>query len=362
MKSALLDNNSQIKPWILIPAYQPTHALEEVVEALIASEFNRILLVNDGSEKHCSAIFEKLSHREQVVLLHHAVNLGKGAALKTGINYFLLNAPNSVLGLVTADADGQHLPEDIERVSSLSISKPSTLLMGAREFDTRHPVPLKSRLGNLLTRNIFGLLTGKKLLDTQTGLRYLPRSFMPECLRINSNGYEFELEMLLHAITQKLAIEELQIKTVYFDNNKHSHFNPFLDSSRIYFVFLRFISTSLATAFIDYCVFIVGHLLTGSILASLITARLFAGTFQFLVAKNWVFHSRGKLALELPSYITTVMINTVISYAGILLFTQSWNWNVIASKITVEGIVFSISFLSMRLLVFRNAAGNELQE
>ncbi len=343
------------RAWVLIPAYQPSVVLEDVVSALIAGGFDRILIVNDGSAASCTPIFKNLAGNEKITVLHHAVNMGKGAALKTGINFFLLNAANGVPGLITADADGQHLPEDILRVADRANERPDKLLIGARQFDSAHPVPLRSRLGNVLTRNIFGLLAGRKLSDTQTGLRYLPRPFLEDCLKIGSNGYEFELEMLFRAIAQKRAIGEVSIKTVYFGNNEHSHFNPLLDSLKIYYVFARFLSASMATALIDYIVFIGFHWFTGNILVSLVAARFFAGSFNFLLARNWVFHSRKRTGLELPAYVLTVAVVTMLSFGGINLLSHSLGWSVLASKLVTEGIMFSVSFLAMRLLVFREA-------
>ena len=346
--------NKTTTPWILIPAYQPTNVLTGIVNKLITLGFNRILVVNDGSSDECVKCYSEIENLEQVVILHHAVNLGKGAALKTGFNYFLLNAPKDVTGIITADADGQHLPEDIYKVSNSVALNPNILIIGAREFDASHPTPLRSKIGNVLTRNVFGLLSGKRLSDTQTGLRYLPTAYIAETMKISSNGYEFELEMLLKAISQKLEISEVPIKTVYFGNNEHSHFNPLLDSIKIYFVFARFLSASIATAFIDYGVFILGYLISSNVLGSLILGRIFAGTFNFLVARNWVFHSHNKASRELPSYFLTVACITLLSFLGINLLTQSLGWGVLTSKLLTEGLMFSVSFLAMRLIVFKS--------
>jgi glycosyltransferase involved in cell wall biosynthesis len=207
-------------PWILIPVYQPTQALVDFVDALIALEIDRIVIVNDGSRSECSKIFAKVVRHPEVVLMQHAVNLGKGAALKTGFNYFLLNAAKEVPGIVTVDGDGQHLPEDVARICSKSIEKPLSLIVGAREFNLSHKIPLRSRIGNIITKNCFRFLLGKKLSDTQTGLRYIPTFFIPKIIKINSNGYEFEFEMLVRAVVSKICIAEFPIKTVYINNNE----------------------------------------------------------------------------------------------------------------------------------------------
>src|SRR5206468_2047006 len=114
-----------------------------------------------------AGIFEQAARLPKVRLVSHAVNLGKGAALKTGIQHALSAFPQ-LRGVVTADADGQHHPEDIERVAARLVEQPEALVLGARSFDGS--VPLRSRFGNLLTRRLMQLVVGARLQDTQTGL------------------------------------------------------------------------------------------------------------------------------------------------------------------------------------------------
>ena len=103
---------------------------------------------------------------EKVTLLRHAVNLGKGAALKTAINYALCNYPG-LLGVITADADGQHHPDDIERVAAQSRGRARS--HGPGSANLRRDVPLRSRFGNVVTRAVMRALVGA------TRLRYPDR-------------------------------------------------------------------------------------------------------------------------------------------------------------------------------------------
>ena len=99
-------------------------------------------------------------------------------------------------GIVTLDADGQHDPEDARRVGNrLEDEKPGTLVLGVRRF--LGPVPLRSRIGNTLTRWLFRLLLGVSLTDTQTGLRGIPGALAKRLLRLRSRRYDFEMEMLM---------------------------------------------------------------------------------------------------------------------------------------------------------------------
>jgi hypothetical protein len=155
-------------------------------------------------------------------------------------------------GVITADADGQHTPKDIGRLIAAMEQTPDALILGARQFDK--DVPFRSMLGNKTTRVLMRILLGLKITDTQTGLRAIPREFIPDLLEIPYNRYEFELEMLLVAQQLRMKISEITIETVYLDGNSSSHFNPLLDSAKIYFVLFRYIAASIITAIFDYII------------------------------------------------------------------------------------------------------------
>src|SRR5438046_2917295 len=93
---------------LVIPAYKPAAGLPDAVTMVMGSGvFQRAIVVDDGSGPEFAPIFERLSAMEGVTVLRHAVNLGKGAALKTALNHAACDYPEA-LGVVTADADGQH--------------------------------------------------------------------------------------------------------------------------------------------------------------------------------------------------------------------------------------------------------------
>jgi len=238
---------------VLIPAYQPGLALLKLVRRLSAEPVSAVIIVDDGSGPGYQSLFEELRLLPRVHLVRHAINLGKGAALKTGINYALCKFPEAC-GLVTADADGQHAPEDILAVAAKLKESPGALILGTRQFSGT--VPLRSHLGNILTRGIFRRLVGEPLADTQTGLRGIPGALLPAFLPLSSTSYDFELDMLLTAKEQSVPILQQPIRTIYGSRNISSHFNPLIDSMKIYLVLLRFSSVSLVTALIDNVVFL----------------------------------------------------------------------------------------------------------
>jgi glycosyltransferase involved in cell wall biosynthesis len=341
-------------PVVIIPAYQPENSLLDVVDGLLRIQDLRIIVVNDGSAERCRPIFSSLGARDRVSVLHHAVNLGKGQALKTAFNHFLLAFPADCSGVVTADADGQHLVKDILRVQEALRVFPGALHLGSRQFAGK--VPWKSMLGNALTQRVFRFFVGREIRDTQTGLRGIPRDFLQEMLQVKSTGYEFELEMLVRAARRRMPIVELPIETVYVDNNRQSHFNPLTDSLRIYFVFVRFSAVSMSTAVLDFLVFSVAQALLGSVLASIIGARIVAGSYNFVMNKTVVFKSRAHPAREVVKFASLVIILMLVAYGVVTAMHNLLGVNVYLAKVLAEGALFPISFALQDLLVF--AAGS----
>lgn len=123
--------------FVLIPAYKPDDKILSLIDSLQQLGMNDIIVVRDGGGAEFDEIFEKIKSKNCILLVHEK-NLGKGEALKTGFNYFYENFPDAV-GLVTADADGQHAPDDIINVGNFLIANPENLVLGVRTFDKSIP-------------------------------------------------------------------------------------------------------------------------------------------------------------------------------------------------------------------------------
>jgi len=336
---------------VLIPAYNPEAALLHLVAALNALGFRRIVVVNDGSDPACRPILERLAEMDSCQVVQHAVNLGKGRALKTGFNFCSVNFPDA-LGIVTADADGQHLAEDIRRVAEEFCGHPRALIIGARSFVKG--IPLRSLIGNTITRYVFKLLVGGDLSDTQSGLRCLPMGVVAGLIALEGERYEYEMNMLIWLKKQRVSIREVAITTVYLDNNRSSHFNPLIDSMKIYFLLLRFSCSSFLASSIDFVIFTATYLLRGDILTSLVVARLVSGGINFLVNKSLVFHNREATMLPLFKYLLLFVTLALLSYISIRTMAD-FGMNVILAKIAVESALFLASFTIQRDFIFMPA-------
>jgi glycosyltransferase involved in cell wall biosynthesis len=335
----------------LIPAYRPDEQLIDIVAALRReATFSKIVVVDDGSGDAYRAIFERLlSFGDCITVLRHAVNLGKGAALKTGMNFALVDDPG-LIGVVTADADGQHKPRDIRQVGERLRERPATLILGARGFQGK--VPLRSRVGNELTKLVFRAIIGRRLSDTQTGLRGIPARLIDKLLPLRSSRYEFEMDMLITAAQSGYDFHEEAIETVYISDNRASHFNPFFDSFRIYFTLLRYGFSSSLTYMVDIAVFYLAYSTTGTILWAHILARLGAVTLNFLLVRDFVFQARRRGLGLFSAYLGVVVASGAISYAAQIALIEGSGMHPLLAKCAVESLLFFANFLILRDLIF----------
>jgi glycosyltransferase involved in cell wall biosynthesis len=339
---------------VLIPAYNPDDKLVDLVEALARTRY-RVVVLNDGSSPESAPVFQKIRQSGQAEILQHAVNLGKGAALKTGLNHIAVAFPEAA-GVVCADADGQHSVQDILKTGASLDAHPNALGIGVRTFHA--DIPLRSRIGNLLTKRLFNFFTGLDVSDTQTGLRAIPMSFIPHCLRIRSNRYEYELEMLLLTKSHHTPIVQIPIETIYIEDNKSSHFNVFKDSVRIYFVLFRFVFSSILAAVLDYAIFMAVYSLSTNLLASQYIARAGSGAFNFTLNRKLVFSSRGGLLGSLSKYVILAVFLAFCSY--VLITYLAWLGVPVAlAKPLAEGALFIASFSVQRSIVFASSFGQE---
>jgi putative flippase GtrA len=255
------------------------------------------------------------------------------------------------VGVVTADADGQHIPSDIQKISQKLIDHPHDLIVGAREFGGK--IPFRSRFGNSITRLFFRFIVGVKLSDTQSGLRAIPKSFVEEMLEVTTSGYDFELDMLMRAARQHIKISEAPIHTIYFGKNRVSHFNPLIDSLKIYFVFIRFTAISIMSALLDFVLFTVSYYLVGNVFVSIVFARTLSCIFNFIFGKCITFRSTGRILPEGIKFLILAILLVLISYGLITSMVNFLGMNVYVSKVISECTLFFMSFAVQRVFVFR---------
>lgn len=342
-----------MKPVVIIPAFEPDEKLLGLAEELSHSDLS-VVVVDDGSRPECQWIFDALESRYRYPLCRHPVNMGKGAALKTGIRYAAEHFPENS-GYVTADADGQHSVKDILKVAEALENHPDSLVIGTRDFNHK-AVPFKSRWGNRITSFVFRLSTGQRCSDTQTGLRGIPKQFTELCLSIPENRYEYEMNLLLK-MSGSAPFLPVPISTIYLEHNRASHFHAVRDSLRIYANILKYSCASLFSAGLDLTAFaLLSSVVFGSgaqgILASTVIARLLSGSLNFTLNKHWVFRSKNQYGLEAGHYLALFCCQMLLSW---LLVTglRGLPLPLALVKLFVDSALFFLSFHIQRKYIFR---------
>ncbi len=348
---------------IIIPSLNPDDKLLDLLADLRDAGFERLLVVNDGSSADYDAYFNEARDSYGCTVLRHAVNQGKGRALKTAFNH-LLNAEQPCLGAVTVDSDGQHRIADTVAVAKEVIDHPDALVMGCRDFSNNNPnIPARSRFGNRTTSRVLRLLCGISLSDTQTGLRGFSLQAMRRFLATKGERFEYEMNMILDAHESDIALLEVPIETVYIEENRSSHFNPLLDSVRIYSVFLKFIATSLSSFVVDILAFTLVVAALGWLFPSVSTeiriviatyaARVLSGLFNFTVNKKTVFKSHGNTGKRLLKYCVLSVVQASLSAFATGGLYALLKWNETLLKLIVDCILFLLSFRIQRGWVFK---------
>ena len=351
---------------VVLPSLDPDEKLLTVIDGLLQYGFTDIILVNDGSKDENLHYFETAAQNPQVHLLHHSVNRGKGAALKTAFDYFLKKRPNGK-GVVTVDGDNQHHPEDT-CACARAMAESGEVVLGVRDFSLPQ-VPFKSRNGNRITSFVFKVFVGMTISDTQTGLRAIPRQFVELFSAVSGDRFEYETNMLLAMKEYAIPFQEVGIRTVYIEENKSSHFRAVRDSWRIYKLilahFFRYTASSIVSALVDEVLYILlTSLLQGPLSGIALTAaatfgaRAASSLLNFSVNKRLVFRDGSSTGKALLRYYTLAVptallqmllthgLNTLLQISENLVFLRAVTYALVMT------VLYFITFLVQKHWVF----------
>lgn len=334
---------------IVIPAYQPDTRVLNLIDDIQQKSNFEILLVNDGSSERCKHIFDQAIEKGCTVLTHE-LNMGKGAALKTAFHY--LWKINFQDGFVCADCDGQHSWEDIKKLAESVSFYPCSIILGCRKFVGN--VPMKSRLGNTITKIIFSMISGTKITDTQTGLRGFSHTMLPWLLQLEGNRYEYEMNQLLEAKKSGYGFHCIPINTIYEHNNTGSHFRPIADSFRIFLPILKFSISSITCGAIDFGLLFLLNGIMDHLLYAVVITRIISSLCNYLMNKYLVFHTNhSKKTTSFLQYFILAAVILGCNYILLSFLHVTAGIPLLLSKLLTEGILFLISFHVQNKVIFK---------
>ena len=343
---------------VVLPSLDPDEKLLAVVDGLLKTGFTDIILVNDGSKPENLHYFETAASHPEVTLLHHEVNRGKGAALKTAFTWFLENRPGFA-GVVTVDGDNQHHPDDTKACCEQMI-RSGKVVLGCRDFTLPH-VPSRSRMGNNITCGVFKIMVGMTISDTQTGLRAIPTDAVKAFNEVKGDRFEYETNMLLAMKEQGIPFEEVKIRTVYIEENKSSHFRAVRDSWRIYKLilahFFRYTLSSLVSFVVDEGLFTLLSFLLHTVMSDpLLTlvaggsARLVSSLTNFFLNKKVVFHSHVSTAKAMLRYYA-LAVPQFLAQIG-LTTGAYWLFRIGEERIVLRAVIYAVVMMVLYFASF----------
>lgn len=372
-----------------MPVLNPDSKMTDFVDSLIGAGFDDIIIVNDGSKEETLKYFEEANSHSQVTVLTHEVNRGKGAGLKTAFAY-LADHRQDIDCAVTVDGDGQHDVGSIGNCLAAFEEHPDSVIIGGRDF-SKSNVPARSRAGNTISKYVYRYAVGVKLNDTQTGLRVIPAAHFRAFSVLDGDRYEYETNMLIALVNQKIPYIEVPIETIYIDDNATSHFNTVKDSARIYAVvlryFIRFIASSLSSWVVDIGVYwavlaILGsvwklqasiansyslavallnhtwNLNIAAVLIATLASRVISSAVNFIINRKVVFKNVDNVGQTAARYFALAVVQMILSFVLVDLLTNGvfhvTGFKNVLIKCVVDALLFIFSYGIQRKWVFKN--------
>ena len=366
----LSENNNGIKYpgvndiCIIIPAYNPDEKFISFLNDLSSFGYHKIVIVDDGSSSDTKNFFDRAKNMYSVKVVSHSVNLGQGRAYKSAFNYYLSKAVKGgefedTIGIIQCDCDCQHHIEDVNKCADLLRQNPDKFILGVRDFSDKN-IPFRSRFGNNMTTFVFKILCGLDIQDTQTGLKGIPSSLIPTLMETPGERFEYASSVLLETKKQGIEILQFPIRTIYIKGNETSHFNPILDSIRIYSLILKYLMSSLSSFIVDIVLFSVFVTLlrnmmpTAYIIISTYLAKMFSCTYGYIINRKLVFENRGTPIVTAIKFFALCIVQSTCSGDITNRFVFITKWNEVLCKIIVDSILFLASFQIQNRFVFVN--------
>lgn len=207
----------------IIPALNAERTLARVVERTRAY-IEPVIVIDDGSSDRTSDVARDAG----ATVLRHESNRGKGAALKTGFAWALEQGYD---GVITLDADGQHLPSEIPKFLAERVTGGADLIIGGRAHLFGQMLP-RRRAANRFSAWCIAKFSGVRISDSQSGFRFYSANLIRD-MKLRTDGFDMESEVIVRAGRKGFRIVTIPIQLGFVDGVSTSHYKPLKDTVRI---------------------------------------------------------------------------------------------------------------------------------
>lgn len=198
------------KYFVVISAFNEGDHIRSVLDDIRRNSDLNVVVVDDGSTDKTSKNAQEI---QGTVVIRHKVNLGKGAAMKTGSEYAFMHGAKAVIFM---DADNQHSPKDISKFVD-AIEKGNDVVFGSRDYG--YATPLVRYMGNKIASVLVSVLYGIYVNDLLCGFRAITKRAY-EKIKWESQGYGVETEIAIKTATFKLKYCQVSVAAIYLDEVK----------------------------------------------------------------------------------------------------------------------------------------------
>jgi glycosyltransferase involved in cell wall biosynthesis len=214
---------------IVIPAYNAAHTVADVIRAA-RKEIDDVVVVDDGSHDGTGDVAKAAGAR----VLTHAQNRGKGASLKTAFTHALDLGYD---GVITIDADGQHLPHEVPKFIACRNETNADLIIGGRSHLFAGMLP-RRRIANRFSASVLTKVAKTRITDAQSGFRFYSARLLRN-VKLKSDGFDLENEVIVRAGCGGYKVVTTPIELGFIDGLSTSHYKPLKDTLRITWTIFR---------------------------------------------------------------------------------------------------------------------------
>lgn len=192
---------------IIIPVYNECGTIKKVISSVFRSNTlnfkKQIIVVDDGSTDGTSTLLRELKDKFPIEVYKHKINLGKGAAILTGVKRVRGDV------VIIQDADLEYLPKDIVKLLRVYDPKGCPVVYGSRNMGAKHGYLSTHLVGTAITM-LFNILYGTRLSDLHTGYKLFRADLITKA-GLKTNGFDFCHEITAKIVKRGVPIVEIPI-------------------------------------------------------------------------------------------------------------------------------------------------------